>query len=69
MINPLHSECVYPVLLVPKKDGAQRFYIDFRRLNIGIIPYTNPLARIDDFIDSLSGAEVITLLEALSGYW
>ena len=57
------------MLLAPKKDGTQRFCIDFRRLNAATVPDAYPLPRMDDCIDSLAGAKVFTLLDALWGYW
>jgi len=69
VIEPAQTEWSTPVLLAPKKDGNQRFCIDFRRLNAATIPDTYPLPRMDDCIDSLSEANVFTLLDALWGYW
>ena len=69
MTESTQSEWASPVLLAPKKDGAQRFCIDFRRLNKATIPYTYPLPRMDDYIDSLSWAKILTLLDGLLGYW
>ena len=69
MIDPAQSEWASPVLLAPKKDGAQRFCIELRRLNASKIPDAYPLPRSDDCIDSLAGAKVFTLLDTLWGYW
>ena len=69
VIEPASSEWASPVLLAPKKDGTNRFCIDFRRLNAMTIPDTYPLPRMDDCIDSLSNARVFSLLDALWGYW
>ena len=69
VIEPAQSEWASPVLLAPKKDGQQRFCIDFRRLNAATVPDAYPLPRMDDCIDSLAGAKVFTLLDALWGYW
>ena len=69
IIEPAQTEWSSPVLLAPKKDGTERFCVDFRRLNTSTIPDTYPLPRMDDCIDSLSAANVFTLLDALWGYW
>ena len=69
VIEPAQSEWASPVLLAPKKDGTDRFCVDFRRLNAATIPDSYPLPRMDDCIDSLSEAKVFTLLDALWGYW
>ena len=69
VIEPAQTEWASPVLLAPKKDGTQRFCVDFRLLNEATVPDTYPLPRMDDCIDSLSLARVYSLLDALWGYW
>jgi len=68
VIEPAQTEWASPVLLAPKKDGTQRFCVDFRRLNAATIPDTYPLPRMDDCIDSLAEAKIFTMLDALWGY-
>lgn len=40
-----------PVLLVKKKDGRMRLFVDYRQLNKVTIKNKYPLLRIDDFMD------------------
>jgi hypothetical protein len=58
-----------PVLFVKKKGGALRMCIDYRALNKITIKNRAPLPRIDDILDRLQKAEVLTSLDLRSGYY
>ena len=47
------------MVLVPKKDGALRFCVDYRRLNSVTKKNVYPLSGIDDILDTLGGHEVL----------
>nr|KYP34967.1 Transposon Ty3-I Gag-Pol polyprotein [Cajanus cajan] len=57
-----------PVLLVKKKDGGSRLCVDFRQLNKLTIKNKYPLPRIDDLMDQLRGASVISKIDLRLGY-
>ena len=57
------------VVLVRKKDGSLRFCIDLRRLNACTIKDAYSLPHIDETLDCLGGAIILTSLDLKSGYW
>ena len=56
------------MLVVKKKDGSRKMWIDYRELNKVTIKNRYPLPRIDDLFDQLTGAKVFSKLDLPSGY-
>ena len=69
LIEPSSSPFGAPVLFVSKPDGSLRMCIDYRLLNSQTIKNKYPLPRIDQLIDQLNGAKVLSSLDLQSGYW
>ena len=68
IIEPASGEYASNVVLVRKKDGSLRFCLDFRALNLSTRRDAYPLPRIDDCLDSLSGATWYSTLDLRAGY-
>ena len=41
-----------PIVCVRKKDGGMRMCIDYRRLNAKTVPFSQPIPRIQDILDT-----------------
>ena len=59
----------YVVVVVKKKNGKFRFYVNYKPLNDVTKKDNYPLPRIDEILDSLKDAKWFTTLDLASGYW
>lgn len=69
IIEPSESPWAAPIVLVKKKDNSTRFCVDYRKLNLKTIKDSYPLPRIDDSLDSLSGAQYYCTLDLAQGFF
>jgi len=67
-IRPSASPWGALALLVKNKDGSSRLCMDYRQLNKLTVKNKYPLPRIDDLLDQLKGAGVISKIDLRSGY-
>ena len=63
-----HSDWLANPILVKKKNGKWRMCVDYTGLNKACPKDHFPLPRIDQIVDSTSGCEILSFLDAYSGY-
>ena len=63
-----HSDWLANHVLVKKKTGKWRICIDYTGLNKACPKDHFPLPRIDQIVDSTSGCEILSFLDAYLGY-
>ena len=68
-IEPSQSEWSFPCILVPKFDGIFRICRDYRKVNSVSKTDTFPIPRIDDCIDNIEHAKLVTKFNLLKGFW
>lgn len=59
----------FPVVLAIKPDGSWRFCVDYSKLSEHVKKDTYVLPRTDDYLDRLSKAKYITVVDMASGFW
>ena len=55
-------------VVIAYRNGKPRFCVDYRKLNAVTIPDEFPIPRQSEILASLSGAQVLSSLDALSGF-
>ncbi|MGL5709061.1 MAG: pol polyprotein, partial [Aeromonas sp.] len=69
IIRRSNSSWCSPIVVVPKNNDEIRLCVDYRALNTITNKDAYPLPRIDEILDSLSGATIFSTLDATSGYY
>ena len=57
------------VMVVPKKSGDVRICVDLKPLNESVLRETHPLPGVDETLAQLTGATVMSKLDANGGFW
>lgn len=69
IVEPSNSPWSSPILLVRKKDGTNRFCVDYRKLNAVTVRDSYPLPLVSDTLDKLRNAKYLSSLDVKSAYW
>ena len=69
IIEPSYGPWCSPSVMVAKKDGSVRFCCDYRKLNEVTVKDSQPLPRIDDTFDALSGLQWYSTVDMRQGFW
>jgi hypothetical protein len=67
LIVPSVSPFASPVLLV-KKDGTWRFFVDYRKLNDLTIKNRFPMPLVEEILEELAGTQYFSSLDLTAGY-
>ena len=67
VIEPSKNPWGAPIVIA-YRNGKPRFCVDYRKLNAATIPDEFPIPRQSEILASLSGAQVLSSLDALSGF-
>ena len=69
VIRDSNSPWASPILLIRKKDNSVRPVVDYRALNKLCQVDAFPIPKVDDCLDSLSGAKLFSTVDMTSGYF
>ncbi|KAL4123076.1 hypothetical protein QTP88_015308 [Uroleucon formosanum] len=68
-VEPSISPWAAPVVLVKKKDGARRFCVDYRRLNMQTESDAHPIPDLHDMVRGMGVAKIYSTMNLNLGYW
>ena len=69
IIEPSKSPYSSPIVIVKKKDGSNRFCIDFRAVNRVTVFDAETIPNADDIFVQLAGYRYVSKFDLCKGYW
>ena len=69
LITPCHSPYSSPAMLVPKKNGKLRLFIDYRQLNKQTVKSSWPIPSIEGIFDTLEGSSYFSTIDMSAGFY
>ena len=69
VIEEANSPWNSPFFFVKKKDGSDRFVVDYRKLNEVTVKDRMPIPHIEELLDNLSQSTIFSTVDLTSGYW
>ena len=69
IIEQSNSPYASPVVIVKKKDGKNRFCVDYRKINASTVLDNEPIPNMEEIIADVGGATVFTKIDLSKGYW
>ncbi|XP_066987487.1 uncharacterized protein [Macrobrachium rosenbergii] len=69
LAEPSTSPWASPCILVPKANGQLRLCTDYHKLNKVTIKDSFPLPRINDILDNIGKAKILTQIDLMKGYY
>lgn len=67
--KPSDSPYSSPFVIVKKKDGTNRFYINFKSINKIIVFDAEAIPNADDIFVKLAGCKYVSQFDPSKGYW
>nr|XP_034315954.1 uncharacterized protein LOC117685617 [Crassostrea gigas] len=69
VIEPSSSPYSAPVVIARKKDGTNRFCIDYRRLNCATVFDAEPMPSPESIFSKMTGKNFVSKIDLSKGYW
>lgn len=69
IIEYSNSDFASPIVVVKKKDGSNRIWVDYRKLNSRIKKDLQPMHIVDEILEKLASAKVFTTLDLKNGFF
>lgn len=69
VIEPSSSPYCAPIVIARKKDGTNRFCVDFRKLNNITVFDSEPMPNPESIFAKMSGKKFVSKIDLSKGYW